>query len=149
MNFNSKKGVTVFGILIALVILTLVASTITVTLHYTLNNVDKKEYIKEYNMVKAATKDYIMRNSGIIDFEEVELDLSEIEDTSAFDDETIVENKISMYIIDLEKIGIYNTTYGNRKSANDVYLVAKDTYNVYYKNGFKYNSNIYYQGIDD
>ena len=54
-----------------------------------------------------------------------------------------------MYIIDLDKIGVVNTTYGVLEDANDVYLLSKDTHDVYYKKGYEYNDQIYYKVIKD
>ena len=56
-----------------------------------------------------------------------------------------------MYIIDLEKIGVVNATYGV-KSGNDeddVYLLSQDTNNIYYKKGFENNNTVYYKVVND
>ena len=95
------------------------------------------EFEREYKLVKANTEDYIMRNSGVIDFDEIEFDLSKVDaqHVGQFKGEKIIDGKIDMYIIDLEKIGVETATYGIRLQGdeNDVYLVSKDTNNVYYK----------------
>lgn len=146
-----KKGVTVVSVLIIIVVLSILAGTITISTSYIVNDTYKKEFIREYKLVQSATDDYVMRNSSIIDFEETTFDLSNVDsdDLAQFDGETIVDNKIEMYIIDLEEIGIENSTYGLGNSEEDVYLLSKDTNVVYYKKGFISDGDIYYRNIED
>ncbi len=147
-----KKGITVVSILIIVVVLTVLVSTITVSLRFILQDTYKKEFMNEYSLVKSATQDYIIRNSGIIDFEEIQFDLSKVSTIyrDQFDGETIVSNKIDMYVIDLEKIGVYNTTYGEKAEGDDdVYLVSKDKNTVYYQKGFENGGYVYYKAIKD
>ena len=146
---SNKKGITLISTLIILIVFSVLAGTITISSHYIIENTREKEFVREYKVVESATKDYIMRNSGILDFEEVELDLSTINQTSLnqFDGESITDNKIDMYIVDLEKIGVTNTTYGTKVNGDedDVYLVSKDTNTVYYKKGYKIDNLIKYK----
>ena len=138
MRYKARSGVTVVSVLIIVVILSVLAGIVTISTNYILEETFKKEYSSEYSLVKSATNDYVLRNSGIVDFEETELHISSIdtEYLAQFEGENIVNNKIQMYIIDLEKIGIYNATYGINAQEDDVYLLSKDTKQVYYKRGF-------------
>ena len=98
-------------------------------------------------------KNVEMRNSGVIDFEETQIDLTNITNNnlSQFSGETIVSNKIDAYVVDLDKVGVYNTTYGNKldNNVNDVYVVTKDKHTIYYKKGFSSNDSVYYKAIED
>lgn len=150
---SNKKGITVISTLIIVVVITVLAGTIAISTSYIIRNTYEKEFIREYKLVEAATKDYIMRNSGQIDFDETTFDLSTVDskNVAQFSGETSVDNIIEMYIIDLEKIGVTNTTYGVKENndENDVYLLSKSTNTVYYKKGFETDNTIYYKVIFD
>jgi len=90
-----------------------------------------------------------MRNSGNIDFDEITVDLTTINSKylNQFDGEKVTNNMINMYVIDLEKIGVENTTYGIELEEGDVYLFSKETNTVYYKKGFETEKHVYYKVI--
>jgi len=150
---NNKKGITLLSALIIVAVLSIFTGTIVISTDYIIDETDRKDFVREYKLVEAATKDYIMRNSGKIDFIEMEFDLSKASEESAeqFNDETITDNKIAMYIVDLDKIGVINANYGKQKNSDeeDVYLLSKTTNIVYYKKGFINNKNIYYRVMYD
>lgn len=150
---KNKKGVTVVSVLIIIVVLSVLSSGIILSTKVIMDNTYKKEFKTEYYLVKNAVIDYIMRNSGKVDFEETEIDLSDISNQylTQFDGEVKEDNKIKAYVIDLDKIGVSNTTYGNKlnEDSNDVYVVTKEKHNVYYKKGFNSNDFVYYKAIED
>lgn len=150
---GDKKGVTLISILIIVVVISALTSIITISSNVIMKNVYKREFKAEYYLVKSAVDDYIIRNSGNIDFEETEIDLSNISNKYLiqFEDETIIDNKIEAYEVNLNKIGVYNTTYGNKlnENADDIYVVTKDKQSVYYKKGFSNEEFIYYKAIED
>ena len=148
-----KSGVTVVSVLIIVVVLAILSSAIVISSKLITDYTDKKEFKNEYYLVKSAVNDYIMRNSGVIDFEETQIDLTNVtsNNLSQFSGEAIVSNKIDAYVVDLDKVGVYNTTYGNKldNNVNDVYVVTKDKHTVYYKKGFSSNNSVYYKAIED
>lgn len=146
-----KKGISMVSVLVMVFVLTALAGVITISTNHIVTNTYEKEFTYEYNLVKSATTDYILRNSGNIDFKKIEFDLSAVENEylDQFDGETIVNDEISMYVIDLEKIGIYNATYGIGFQEDDYYLVSEETNEVYYQKGFSSGGNVYYKGIND
>ena len=150
---KNKKGVTVVSILIIVVVIAILSSSVVISTKLITDYTYKKEFKNEYYLIKSAVNDYIMRNSGIIDFEETKIDLNLVENDSLkqFDGETVVNNKIDAYIVDLDKIGIKNATYGNKLNGNteDVYVVTKDKQSVYYKKGFKNSDSVYYKAVED
>lgn len=149
---SEKRGVTVVTALMMVVVLSILTSTIVLSTKLIMENVYKKEFKTEYYLVKSAVEDYITRNSGIIDFEEIDIDLSNIPNNylNQFSGQTIVENKIEAYVVNLEKVGVDNATYGNKLNGDlDVYAVAKATGEVYYIKGFETNNFIYYKAIED
>lgn len=151
MKNNIKKGISLVGVLLIVVIMSILTGIISISIYSTIDNTYKREFIAECKLVKSATYDYIKRNSGIIDFTETELDLSTIKSKylTQFEGENIVDNKIEVYVIDLEKIGLANATYGMAETEDDVYLLSKDQKIVYYKKGFDDNGTIYYKAIED
>lgn len=151
MNKNCKKGITVVSVLVVLLILSILAGIATLSTNKILQDTRKNEFTREYKLIKANTEDYIIRNSGVIDFEQTTFDISGINSLyiSQFDGENIVDNKIEMYIIDLDKIGVVSATYGISEDIDDIYLLSKDTYEVYYKKGYEYNDQIYYKVVQD
>ena len=147
-----KKGISLVSVLIVVVILAIVSGVITISTNNILEDTYKKEFVSEYKLVKTATKDYIMRNSDIIDFTETEFDVSGLDSEllEQFNGETIVNEKFDVYIIDLEKIGVSNATYGTGTDEDsDIYVLSKNTKEVYYKKGFTDDNNTYYKGIND
>ena len=145
---KNRKGITLLSAIIIIVVLLMFTGTIVISTDYILEETDKKEFVREYKLIKSATQDYVMRNNGNVDFTQTTLDLTNIspEYLSQFDGETILDNTIEMYVIDLDKIGVINTTYGKKayEDENDVYLLSKTTGVIYYKKGYSYNNNIYY-----
>ena len=75
---KGKKGITLLSAVVIIAVLLILMGTVVISTDYMLEETDKKEFIREYNLVKAATKDYIIRNSGLIDFEEISVDISNI-----------------------------------------------------------------------
>lgn len=149
---SEKRGVTVVTALMMVVVLSILTSTIVLSTKLIMENVYKKEFKTEYYLVKSAVEDYITRNSGIIDFEEIDIDLSNIPNNylNQFSGQTIVENKIEAYVVNLEKVGVDNATYGNKLNSDlDIYVVTKATGDVYYMKGFETNNFIYYKVIED
>lgn len=148
---NAKRGITLVSALIIVVVLSVFTGATVISIDKIQENTNKKEFIREYKLVEAATKDYVMRSSGIIGFKETTFNLMNVEASfrNQFEGEEIVNNTIDMYVIDLEKIGVINSTYGVKKDGdeNDIYLLSKSTDRIYYKKGFEDNNNIYYKVI--
>ena len=146
---SNKTGITIISIMIMIAVLLLISTIATVAVNTVIQNTFEKDYISEYNLVKAATSDYVMRNSGIVDFDSTEINMANINARylSQFEPADITSNKIACYVINLEKIGVYNASYGTRKNGdnNDVYVLSKNTGTVYYKKGVESKGEIYYR----
>lgn len=148
-----KHGVTVVSVLVIIVVLSVLSGILVVSTKSILNYTYRKEFNNEYYLVKSAVSDYITRNSGVIDFEETNINLNSIkkEYLNQFESENVQNNIIQAYVVDLDKIGVYNTTYGNAQDGDtlDRYVVTKDTHMVYYKKGFNDNDYVYYKAVND
>lgn len=147
-----KRGITLVSILIVVVVLTALTGIITVSTSSIIRDTYKEEFFREYKLVQAAMDDYIIRNSGIIDFTQTTMDLAAVESKymNQFSAETISgTNTIDVYVIDLEKIGVKNPTYGIGLSSDDNYVVSKETNIVYYQKGFENDGYIYYIDLEN
>lgn len=68
----------------------------------------------------------------------IEIDVKNIGESilqDQFAGENIVSNKILMYSLNLNKIGLLNTKYGNLNDEKDLYLISTITNKVYYLKG--------------
>ena len=146
-----KQGVTLVSVLIIVVVLSILTATVTISTNSIIKNTFNKEFVREYALVKSAVSDYIVRNSGIVDFETDEIDLTSVdaEDLNQFNVQDIENNVIECYVVDLQKIGIKDATYGTSQTEDDVYVVSRNTKTLYYKKGFSYNNNTYYVAVED
>lgn len=149
---QSRTGVTMVSILIILIILSTFASIATISIKNIVKETNVKEFVREYELVKSMTKDYIIRKSGEVDFDKFDWDTSIIADESLtqFNDEPNKGGMIETYIIDLEKIDINKSVYGTGESyiSEDIYLMSEETGEIYYRKGFKFDNEIYYKVTD-
>lgn len=146
------KGVTIISLAIMIVVIIAISSTVIVSTKYIMEETKKDKYVSELELVSSAMQNYITRKSGSIDFNAVNWDLTDIYGGNGdqFEDETISSNILEVYEINLDKIDVDDTYYGNKLYGEaDVYLVSLETNRVYYKKGYKYNDNIYYTLSED
>lgn len=62
----------------------------------------------------------------------------------------VISNKITLYEINNDLIGINNLKYGDLTSgANDLYVVSKESGKVYYAKGLKIGSKVYFSLTTD
>lgn len=145
---KTKKGITL-AILVITIIVLVILTTVTVT-------TGTKEYNKaklvklqsEMSQIELLMNNYVTRKSGDIQFSKINLDVSNMEDTSLtqFSDETITGTTIEMYVIDLYEIDAEESTYGTGKLGDtDRYLYSAKTGKVYYEKGLKVGSITYHR----
>ena len=148
---SKKSGVTLVSVLIIVVVLSILTATVTISTNSIIKNTFNKEFVREYTLIKSAVNDYIVRNSGIIDFETGEIDLTVVnqESLDQFNSDDIEDGVIQCYVVDLQKIGIKDATYGISQTEDDIYVISKNTKTLYYKKGFSYNDSIYYVAVED
>ena len=145
---KTKKGVTL-AILVITIIILIILTSATVT-------IGTKEYNKaklvklqsEMSQIEVLMDNYVTRKSGNIQFSKMNLDVSNMEDTSLaqFSDETITGTTIEMYVIDLYEIDAEESTYGTGKLGDtDRYLYSVKTGKVYYEKGIKVGQETYHR----
>ena len=140
------------GITLAMLVLTVIIMTILVTITVINGGNSYDRAIKtglqvEINQIEILANNYVVRNS-VNDFEEVVLDISTYSDKekAQFADETITDNKIVLYVLDLEAIDAHEVNYGAGKNGeNDRYLYSKETKKVYYEKGLEVDGVVYHR----
>lgn len=144
---NGKSGVTIVALGIIIVLMGMFILFTNISISDLIDDTFIKEYASELQQLEYLSNDYLIRNNGKIDFEQYEINTTSIssEFLEQLSEETVVDNVITLYILDLDKIDAMDTNYGNQKDGiEDIYLISEETGSVYYKLGVKYNDVTYY-----
>ena len=150
---KKKSGVSYVVVIISIMIFLILLSIITISSNRIINNTKKKQFAKEIYEIQNLVDKYKYENEElpytVLDDNTKESILLEITDNikNQFKNEDITEdNKIVLYLVDLNKIGAENITKGTRKdkNSNDVYVFSNKTGIVYYAKGYRVGNNIYY-----
>lgn len=150
-----KKGITALTVVIMLVIIIVLAGTITINSYNSIQSANKLTFSLEISNIQEEVTRYIKESAsdeyptgGNV----YTVDLSDVTDTAVtqFDEEPKdSNNQITLYEVDLTAIGIDDTEFGNKESEKDVYVLSKETGIVYYLEGVKYDGMTYYTLIED
>lgn len=147
-----KHGITLTMLAITIVIMGILATVITASIYSSLNFsklatwANEIEYIKNILSEKRARSSSLDVSLGSISIDVSELSNEDIEEQ--FTGETIEDSQVELDILDLGKLGISNTTYGNKKTIDDVYAYSETTGKVYYVKGVTINNKTYYTLAD-
>lgn len=148
-----KRGITLLALVATIAIMSILLSTVTISGIATMNNAKKMSFASEISLVQESTNTYITQHNGtfpVSDSIQLDVSLVSANSLSQFDDENIVEDKIVLYKIDYEKLGITSLKYGlNDDGEEDIYVISKDTKKVYYAKGIPVGSITYYTLTDD
>lgn len=150
-----KRGITVVSVTIMVVLVIILASTITISVHSTMQNANKLAFALEISSIQEEISNYINENSEEtypIKENTYTISLASISENSVsqFNDEEKDENgNITLYELDLEKIGITDRQYGNKDDDKDVYALSLTTNKIYYLKGIKTTSKTYYTLTQD
>lgn len=144
---NTKKGITLLMLAIVVIIM-ITLTTVTITTGTDMYNTTKKVKLQsEINQLEILVENYIKRSSGI-PFEIVELDISSYsdEEKSQFSNENIVDNKIELYVVDIEAVDAEELIHGTQKEGlTDRYLYSSTTSKIYYELGETIGDTIYHR----
>lgn len=145
-----KRGITVISLSIVILLLSVVTSMIIYSNSDALKVVNKTKYAIELLDIQTKVDNYYIENGEYPSVAVVTFDVSRFreEEKVQITGETVSSNKITLYSIDLNLLGIKNTAYGNNKDATDVYAVSLDTGKVYYLKGFEYKKVRYYTLVE-
>ena len=151
-----KRGITAASVAVIVLIILILAGTITVSSYNSVQNAKKLVFAIEIaNIQEEVTKyhnDDVINNDYPTNNNLYTLNLSSVQSASIgqFSGETKdASNQISLYEVDLSDIGITDTTYGNKKNDRDVYVLSKETGKVYYIGGVKAKNKTYYTLTQD
>lgn len=132
MQNNSRikqKGITMIALIVTVVVM-LILTTIIVT------DTDTGAEYKKYKLMCADVQ--LLEDKILIYYNEYgELPVT----GEAVDVSAIIESNHEFKVIDTAKLNNLTLSYGTDK---DVYIVDTTTFEVYYKNGIKYDGTIYY-----
>lgn len=148
-----KQGITVTVLAITIIILTILAGTITVSTLSTINYSKLSSWANEIIYIQDVV-DEAANRVGLTDYllETVIINtdnMGEQDISQQFLDENISsDSTISLRIINLGKLNITNTIYGNLNSNTDVYAVSEKTGRVYYVEGVELDGKRYYSATD-
>lgn len=145
---NKKSGITITMLVITIIIMTIIATTVVVTIN---SSIGYSRYVTWSNEIKYVQEVVDERlNSNYLTNETlgtIYLNVSQGVNEQ-FESEIVTDSKIELQILDLNKLGIVNTVYGNLDSQDDVYAVSANTGRVYYVAGMEIRGNKYYTLTD-
>lgn len=142
-----KSGITLAVLVLTIIIMTILVTIVVINGSNSYDRAIKNKLQVEINQIEILVDNYVIRNS-VNDFEEVVLDISTYSDKekSQFAFETITDNKIVLYVLDLNAIDVQDVNYGTGKDGeNDRYLYSKETKKVYYDRGITVGDVVYHR----
>jgi len=147
---NNKKGITVAMAVTMVIIIALLATTITISVNTTLKGSKLKAFATELATIQD-TIDIHMKTTTSVDYVVSDIIVTPSVELLAtqFAGEAVTDGTILLHVIDLEKLGIEKTVYGNSKTETDVYAVSFETRKVYYVQGYDASDVVYYTLTDE
>lgn len=150
----NKKGFSMVALAASLTIVMILLTTVTISVVNSLNNSRKVQFALEINSIEASINTYYVANGEYPTGSSVALDLIGID---SYKDQILAngevptsDNKVILYEIDYSKIGNLTTNLGNGKNGeNDIYALSQETGRVYYLQGLKIGSEVYFTLTED
>lgn len=150
-----KKGITATSVAIMVVVIIILLGTITTISYNSIQNAKKIVFSLEISNIQEEVDRYVkdsIDSSYPTLGNSYTINLSNVSENaiSQFDgEEKSANNEISVLEVDLTILGIADTTYGNKKTSSDVYVLSEKTGRVYYLAGIKSKNTTYYTLTDD
>lgn len=142
-----KKGISIIVLAITIIILVILTGVIVVNANYMMTDTDLTKLKVDISQIESLMSTYNMRKNGNIDFYITQFDVSTFteDELQQFSGENIVDNKVQLYVIELDKIDAEASNYGTQKNGNDDrYLYSSVTGKVYYEKGLESEGIRYY-----
>lgn len=147
MSIN-RKGIALVTVAASILVMLIILTTVVVSANGIIENTRKKSFARELRLVQSNFDTYIARNSGNLGFTgTVDITIANLAANtgSQFSDETQIDGKVTLTIVELDKIDVEDVNYGNGENGvTDRYLVSITTGKIYYEKGFKIGSKTYY-----
>ena len=144
----NKKGISIVALSIVIIILLILLSTISISITYSVENAKKRTFAEEIYNIQSLVSEHVKKEAELpVTTESIQVEPS---DVSQFSEETIIDGKITLEVLDLQELDLKNTKYGNKEIGDepgkqkDVYAVSPSTGKVYYLAGFKAKDKTYY-----
>ena len=142
---KNKLGISLVVLVIIIIVMIILSTVVIISGKNAYEDSQKSKMKIEIAQIENLANNYYTRKSGVLDFAKVELTIPD-EYMNQFLGEDIVDSKVSMYVLDLNKIDASETSYGNlEQGENDRYIYSTTTKKVYYEKGIKIGGKIYYR----
>ena len=153
---SEKKGISVIAFIIIIGVMLILISTVTVSLDSVVTNSRKRQFAKEIFEIQTMVDSYKKHNNDYPYIKKaegnktIELEINGKNETQLVS-EDIIDNKVELYVINLQKIGANELSRGYNKDNDetDVYAFSNKTGKVYYVKGYKVRKNKYYSLTDE
>jgi len=150
---NSKKGVSLIVLVIAIVVMGIIASTVMFVSSDTVDSSDKAAFITDLQQIEDLVHEYYLSNNMLPIVEGIEYTKNEVvtqlsEGSDSLSGEVTLngDDEAIFYELDLTKLPIDSVNKGMRKDENalDVFLITSDSLNVYYLQGVEISDEYYF-----
>lgn len=139
-----KKGVSMMTVLIAVSVMMILISSVSVIGSSAISSANFEEYKSKVERVADEINIYINENGTLpITNQSVSINSLGEDFLEAAKEKNDLSNKF--YVVDVSKLNDYSIDNGKGNLNNkDVFLIAENSNNVYYLKGFKYKGKVYF-----
>lgn len=139
-----KKGVSLVTVIIAVSIMMILVSSVSVIGSSAISSANFEEYKSKVERVADEINIYINENGTLpITNQSVSINSLGGDFLEAAKEKNDLSNKF--YVVDISKLNDYSIDKGKGNLNNkDVFLIAENSNNVYYLKGFKYKGKVYF-----
>lgn len=144
-KIKRKSGISLMVLVVAIVVMIIVLTSAVIIGKQNIDDAKYDEYINNLNRVSNEVNQYYLSNKKLPTTSEIVLKET-IEDATFIEkveEKNDMDNELYIVNIDLLNDSTINIGKGN-KTSNDIFVVAKNTHNIYYLKGFKYKGNTIY-----
>lgn len=156
MKNKKEKGVTLVALVITVVVLAILAFSVTVNLQGFEETKNKTRFQQDMNKLAEKVEQYYARNKTLPI-------LNEYTNTSMFIANKNINDSSTYWVLDIGKLGITSLNYGgdyqtikdmNNTSADvsqytNVYIINRGSHTIYYPKGVEYEGKVHYALEDD
>lgn len=139
-----KKGISLVSLMITVVIIVLLATTVTISATSSIDNSRKINFSNEISLIQEKVNNYYLSNNNLPILEKVNLDEAYLIDF-VNDNDGVKE----LYKIDFTKLSKLERIYGNEENKLDFYAIDISTNKVYYVAGVRIKNIRYYSLTDE
>lgn len=147
MKRNNRKGVSLMALVCTIVIMLVLAATVTVSFNQIIKSTREKEFANEVYSIQKLVDQYKFKNNKypVYDDYEVEVDISKDKLQFLEEDSSSIFREINLYEAGVEELNRGHLTNGD----DDIYIVSESTGKVYYLKGVKISNRTFYTLTDE